>query len=211
MDGLLIDSEPFWREAEIIAFASVGVALTDAMCRETIGLRVDDVVEYWYRRHPWQTTSKAEVERRIIDEGVRLIRLRGEPMAGVAEATGLVASLGLRAALVSSSPHRLIRAVVERLDLGDTFELVHSAEDEEYGKPHPAVYLTAARRLGVLPTACLAIEDSLTGVLAAKAARMRCVAVPEACARDDPRFSLADATLASLAELTRDVVARLDR
>jgi sugar-phosphatase len=209
MDGLLIDSEPFWREAEVIAFGSVGLQLTDEMCRQTTGLRVDDVVEYWYRRHPWQSVPRCEVERRIIDEGVRLIRLRGEPMAGVAHATSLVASLGLRMALVSSSPLRLIRAVVAQLGLDGVFEVMHSAEDEEYGKPHPAVYLAAARRLGVRPTACLAIEDSLPGVLAAKAARMRCVAVPESGVRGDPRFALADATIDSLAELTGDLVARL--
>jgi sugar-phosphatase len=209
MDGLLIDSEPFWREAEIVAFGSVGLELTDEMCRQTMGLRVDDVVEYWYGLHAWTGASKREVEHRIIDEGVRLIKLRGEPMAGVADATRLVAGLGLRTALVSSSPRRLIDAVVERLGLEVGFEFVHSAELEAYGKPHPAVYLAAADRLGVRPTACLAIEDSLPGVLAAKAARMRCVAMPESRARHDPRFSLADATLGSLVELTSDLVARL--
>ena len=211
MDGLLIDSEPFWREAEIIAFGSVGLELTDEMCRRTLGLRVDDVVEYWYAVQPWPDVPKHEVERRIIDEGIRLIELRGEPMAGVADATRLVARLGMRTALVSSSPRRLIRAVIERLGLEDAFDLVHSAEDEEYGKPHPAVYLAAAAKLGVAPTACVAIEDSLTGVLSAKAARMRCVAVPESSARHDPRCSLADATLDSLAELTSDLLARLGR
>ena len=129
-----------------------------------------------------------------MDEGIRLIRLRGASMPGVARAVALVAERGLRAALVSSSPRRMIEAVVERLGLGGDFELVHSAEDEEYGKPHPAVYLTAASLLGVRPAACLALEDSLPGVIAAKAARMRCVAVPEPGSLADPRFSIADSS-----------------
>ena len=209
MDGLLIDSEPFWREAEVIAFAEVGIALTDEMCRETMGLRVDDVVELWYGRQPWEGVSKRDVEQRIVDEGVRLIELRGEPMPGVAYATRLVAERGLRAALVSSSPQRMIRAVVERLGLGAFFEATYSAEDEPYGKPHPGVYLTAARALDVAPTACLAIEDSLMGVLAAKAGRLRCVAVPEPRSYDDPRFSIAGLKIASLEELTAEALAAL--
>ena len=84
MDGLLIDSEPFWREAEIAAFGEVGVVLTDDMCRRTTGLRVDDVVEYWHRERPWDGVAKTDVERRIVDEGIRLIRLRGASMPGVA-------------------------------------------------------------------------------------------------------------------------------
>jgi len=89
--------------------------------------------------------------------------------------------------------------VLAALDLGEAFEVVHSAEDEPYGKPHPGIYLTAAERLGVDPVACVAIEDSVAGVVAAKAARMAAVAVPED--RGDPRFGIADAVLDSLADL----------
>jgi mannitol-1-/sugar-/sorbitol-6-/2-deoxyglucose-6-phosphatase len=209
MDGLLIDSEPFWRESETAVFATVGIALTDEMCRQTTGLRVDDVVEHWHRERPWDGVPKRKVELRIVDECVRLIRLRGEPLPAVRETIGLVGERGLRAALVSSSPTRMIEAVVARLDLGGAFELVHSAEEEEFGKPHPAVYIHAARKLGVRPAACLAIEDSLAGVIAAKAARMRCVAVPEPGARRDPRFSIADAVFDSLAELTPEALSAL--
>lgn len=204
MDGLLIDSEPYWREAEIIAFGRVGLTLTDALCRTTMGLRVDDVVEHWYRISPWPDVSKAEVERRIIEECTRIIGERGEPMRGVPSAIDLVAGRGLRMAVVSSSPTTLIAAVLDRLGISGAFELLQSAEDEPYGKPHPGVYLSAARTLGVAPTSCLAIEDSVTGVIAAKAGRMRCIAVPEPALRDDPRFSIADLTLDSLDDLSSE-------
>ncbi len=209
MDGLLIDSEPYWREAEIVAFGSVGLTLTDAMCRTTMGLRVDDVVEHWYRIDPWPEVSKAEVERGIIEECSRIIGERGEPMRGVRSAIGLVASRALRMAVVSSSPTTLIAAVLDRLGIADAFELIHSAENEPYGKPHPGVYLSAARTLGVAPSSCLAIEDSVTGVIAAKAGRMRCIAVPEPALRDDPRFSIADITLDSLDDLSAELLDRL--
>jgi sugar-phosphatase len=76
--------------------------------------------------------------------------------------------------------------------------VLQSAEHEPYGKPHPGVYIAAARALGVSPGDCLAIEDSANGLLAAKAARMRCIVVPEPAVRHDRRFCIADAVLDSL-------------
>ena len=106
-----------------------------------------------------------------------------------------------RLALASSSPMMLIDAVLDTLGVRGAFDVVHSAESEAYGKPHPAVFLSAARRLDVPPTECVALEDSLAGVLSARAARMACIAVPEAAQRHDPRFSIADRVLDSLLDL----------
>ena len=83
----------------------------------------------------------------------------------------------------------------------DRFALIHSAEDEEYGKPHPAVYLTAASKLGVAPKRCLAWEDAPAGVVAAKAASMTCIADPESGEGGDPPFALADLVVDSLEEV----------
>ena len=79
-----------------------------------------------------------------------------------------------------------------------------SAANERYGKPHPAVFLTAAERLGVAAEDCVVLEDSMTGVVAAKAARMRCIAVPEDHPHHAPAFALADAVRASLVGITAD-------
>ena len=99
---------------------------------------------------------------------------------------------------------KLIRSVLSVGGLGGRFEVVHSAEEEERGKPHPAVYLSTARKLGIHPYRCLAIEDSINGVRSAKAAGMVCVAVPEA---RPPRgsFGGADLVLDSLAEIDETV------
>ena len=91
-----------------------------------------------------------------------------------------------------------IDAVLRRLRIADRFAVVRSAETEPWGKPHPAIFLTTAAALAVPPTACLVFEDSLPGLIAAKAARMACVCVPESCPDHDPRFVLADACLPSL-------------
>jgi sugar-phosphatase len=201
MDGVLIDSEPFWQEAEITAFERVGLGLTRAMCRETMGLRVDEVVAHWRRRHGWASDLSGELEEAIISGVVERILREGEAKEGVGHALAFFEGRGVRVALASSSAYRLIGAVLDRLGLAGAFELVYSAEEEPYGKPHPGVYLTTAAKLGVPPAASLAIEDSFNGVLAAKAARMRCLAVPEPAMRHDPRFVIADTILGSLADL----------
>ncbi len=204
LDGLLIDSEPHWRDAEIEVFATVGVELTDAMCQRTTGLRIDEVVAYWHARAPWTGPGVAEVTARIVAGVSARVAGAGVAKPGVAEALAVVRERGVPIGLASSSPLPLIRAAVARLGLEGAFDVLCSAEGEAYGKPHPAVYLTCAARLAVPAPACLAIEDSVNGLVAAKAARMRCVVVPDGDA-DDPRFGLADRVLPSLAQLTHQV------
>lgn len=211
MDGLLVDSEPLWHEAEIAAFARVGVRLDSTACLQTTGLRVDETVDHWYRRHAWTGTPPAELTADIVDRVTRLIAERAVAKSGATAAVSAFEQHGFRLALASSSPERVIAAVLDRLDLGRRFEVVVSAEHEKYGKPHPAIYLTAASQLGIAPTSCTAIEDSLNGVIAAKAAKMTCIAVPDVGHRGDPRFALADQVFDSLDDLVRSFGARKRR
>ncbi|HEY0839681.1 MAG TPA: hexitol phosphatase HxpB [Vulgatibacter sp.] len=201
MDGLLIDSEPLWQEAELEVFGGLGVPITREACVETRGLRLDEVVSLWMRRHPWTGPGEREVHGRILETMAALIRARGEALPGALQAIEEMRRRTPRIGLATSSPGMLIEAVLDTLGIRGQFDVVHSAEGEPYGKPHPAVFLSAARLLGVAPTECVAFEDSVAGVVAAKAARMACVAVPEAAQADDPRFSLADRVLASLLEV----------
>ena len=83
----------------------------------------------------------------------------------------------------------------------DVLALRCSAEDEAFGKPHPAVFITAAQRMGIQPDRCVVIEDAPAGVLAAKAARMACVAIPEASERTHPQILIADLVVESLREV----------
>lgn len=200
MDGVLIDSEPLWREVEREVFASVGIELTDEDLFPTMGVRVADVVERWHSRHPWTEPSRREVADAIVQGVVRSVEQHGAPNDGAARAVAYIRGLGLRLALASSSPMPLIRAVLSLDDLADLFDIVVSGEDEQHGKPHPAVYLSAARGLEVAPERCLAVEDSINGVRSAKAAGMVCVAVT-AVGGDHDVFAEADLVIGSVGEL----------
>lgn len=206
MDGILIDSEPYWREAEIEIFQTVGIELDEADCVETQGIRIQEIAEFRFSQKPWKDRTPAQVADAIVDKVITLVQERGEPKEGALEAVSLCRKLSARLAVCSSSPHRLIAATLGKLGLERSFSLTHSAEDERYGKPHPAVYLTTAHRLGVDPVGCVAIEDSLSGVLAAKAARMACVAVPDPVIPHQEKFAIADAVIPSLLGLTESIL-----
>ncbi len=178
MDGLLIDSEPLWRRAEIAAFATVGVALTDEMCKETMGQRLDSMVAHWRRRFHWDGPTDEEMGQDILERVTRLIAAEGEALPGGNALISRLRELGVPLGLASSSPLALIEAVLARLQLREAFTVLATAVDEVEGKPHPGVYLSAAQRLGVAPERCLAFEDSPAGVTAAVRAGMWVVAVP---------------------------------
>jgi len=213
MDGLLIDTEPVWRDVERELFGELGIQLSEADMLATMGRRALELVAHWRRQRPWPGAETGEpsdqvLAERVIDRMVAHVSSRGEPMPGVVQAIELIRRLGLRVAIASSSPHRLIDAVCARLRL-EWIEVRCSASDEQRGKPAGDVYLTAARRLGLRPAACLAIEDSPNGVLAARAAGMRCVAVPDRHLAGDPRYREADLVLGSLRELDEEVLRTL--
>ena len=205
MDGLLIDSEPLWQEAEILIFKRVNIELTRELCLQTKGLRIDEVVNYWYQKYPWTNLTKKEVEDLIVASVIELIHLKGEPLAGVERAISFVRQKQVQIALASSSATIIIQAALQKLKLADVFVQIYSAQTELFGKPHPGVYLTTANKLNVLPQECLALEDSLNGVLAAKAAQMKCIAIPEPLQYDNPKFAIADITLKSLEQLNDEV------
>lgn len=216
MDGLLIDSEPLWHAAEIRIFGRYGVPLTAERCRETKGMFVGEVTRHWYARYPWTGPTPDAVAVEVIDAMASLLGAEVSLKRGACHALDFCRRRGLSLALASSSPRALIDVVVERLDLGGWFAVVHSAEDEPAGKPHPAVFLTTAALLATSPERCIVFEDSPAGVAAAAAAGMVCVAVPEewvpssAEGAPDP-FDAADLVIESLEDLDDEVWFRLTR
>jgi sugar-phosphatase len=202
LDGVLVDSEPLWHVAELEVFRALGVPLTTEGCLETTGLRVDAVVRHWHARHPWSAPDLAEVEARVVERVAALIAERAQPMAHARAAVEDARVRGLRLGLASSSPVRVIEAALERLGLRAALACVRSAEQLARGKPDPAVYLLACADLAVEPARAVAVEDSQSGILAARAAGMRVVAVPDPRARPPAALSLADEVLPDLGGLS---------
>jgi len=209
LDGLLIDSEPYWRQAEIEVFSSVGLHLSETDTRQTMGLRIDDAVRHWWDRHPWTGMTPVEVEQATTERVAELIACKGEPMPGALEAIELCGRLSLPVAVCSGSYAVVIEAALRRLGVESEVSVWHSAEWEPLGKPHPGAYLSTAAKLGVHPSDCLAVEDSFNGAISAKAARMRVVVVPEASAAGSARWGFCEAVLDSLHAFDEGLLASL--
>jgi sugar-phosphatase len=203
MDGLLIDSEPLWRQVEIEIFGRLGVPLTTDLCLETRGMVVGEMTRYWYERYRWEGPTPDIVATEITEAMASLLATDVTLKPGARHAVAFCRDEGLQLAVASSSPRRLIEVVLARSGLAPSFAVLHSAQEERAGKPDPAVFLTTAARLGVEPGRCVVFEDSPAGVAAAIAAGMACVAVPEV---DQPNgaaasFALADVVIGTLEDV----------
>lgn len=192
MDGVLTDSEPIWKIAMEEVFSHVGCNLTRQDFQRTVGLRLDEVVTYWYDVAPWEKYSAIDVERMIVKRMDELLRKQAVPLPGVPEALEYFRSNGKKIGLATSSYTVLINAILETMGVTHYFDVVWSAENELYGKPHPAVYITTAQKLEVNPKKCLVIEDSLNGIISGKAAKMSVICIPEKTHFPEPKLMLAD-------------------
>lgn len=198
LDGLLIDSEPLWEEAEMAIFARIGITITREVCMKVKGMRVDESVKYILNMFPGATANPEKLTQQIQEKVVRLIGEKGKGMPGYIYILHFFRSRGIKVGLASASKMEIINAALQKLGISHHFEVIHSAEYEKYGKPHPGIFLTASEHLKMKPEHCLVFEDSLNGVIAARAARMRVVAVPEASIQTEPRFAIAHLILPSL-------------
>ncbi len=206
MDGLLIDSEPHWDTAKRKNFDSIGVKLSKAQEDDHRGRRISENIEHIFLDQPWVGPSQKEVSNSIVQDVIDLIKLKGRLKDGVIEAINLCNKLNIKLAVASSSPDKLIDVVLDTFDLRKHFNIVYSADNEEYGKPHPGVFISTAKLLSVPVQQCLVFEDAPSGVLAAKAAKMVCIAVPEANLKNDKYVQTADVILDSLSNLTEDLI-----
>ena len=202
MDGLLVDTEPLWVVAMQQVLQTVNVTITPELAIQTTGLRTVEVVNYWYDHFKWNGKTKEQVSQEIIEAVSEQVVCNGKPMEGMKYILDFFKEQKIKLGLASSSPIEFIHLVLDHFGLNPYFEAVASAEHEPYGKPHPAVYLSCAQQLKSNPLNCLAFEDSINGMVAAKAARMKVVAVPEMHNKQNPKYTLADLKLDKLSDFT---------
>jgi beta-phosphoglucomutase-like phosphatase (HAD superfamily) len=186
MDGTLADTAPVWRVAEDALFAACGTPWDAAVQRQCLGMNARDLAA---KVHELLRPAAPVAECQRVMRETLVATYRGGTVREMPGAVALVRRLAGRVplAVASGSPLAGIETVVTQLGIRDLFALLLTSEEVARGKPHPDVFLEAARRLGVPPAECVVFEDSLVGTQAAVAAGMRvyvCPAVaPEAIAK----------------------------
>ncbi len=209
MDGLLIDSEPLWQEAGIETLSGFGIRLTLEQYHTSTGLRTTEWVAHWFRQYAVSQDHAAEAIDTIIRKAIEKIAAAGVALPGSMEILQFFKNNNILTGLATSSPMSLVDVVVDKLQIRHYFKVMSSAEHLPYGKPHPQVFLDCAGALGVLPEDCIVFEDSFNGLIAAKAAKMKCVVVPAREQSSHPRWSAADLKLTTLEEFTDETLMKL--
>jgi HAD superfamily hydrolase (TIGR01509 family) len=208
LDGVLVDTEPWWDDIRLEFATRHGRPWTDADREAVMGAN----------SRQWSATMRErlrldlapeQIERQVVDGVLRRYATEHPPrIDGAADAVRRIGAT--RPIAIASSAHReIIEAALLALDLDGHFGAVVSSDEVAHGKPAPDVYLEAARRLGVDPARCLVVEDSRNGVLAARAAGMTVVLVPSALIPPAPGTeALADVVLHRLADLDPDALTK---
>ena len=197
MDGLLLDTEVLWHRAEVELFARHGAEYTFEDKLTVMGTSAEFTGTFFARRLGYEPEMGPQLVREVVE------LMHGELQAEVDArpgATELIARLHGRIplGLASNSPGFLVEAALASAGLSDTFDAIVSADDVARHKPAPDIYQLVCARLGVAPSEALALEDTASGIAAAKAAGLTCIAVPQFAETD---VSAADRVIDSLEEL----------
>ncbi|HET9015817.1 MAG TPA: HAD family phosphatase [Thermomicrobiaceae bacterium] len=200
LDGLLVDSEPVQIAAWEAFLAGHGRELGPTLVADMFGLRIRD-------------SARLVVERLALDLAVDEVIARRDALffaslpgglRAMPGATALVAELtrrGIPLALATSGHRRYVDVALDAIGLSGAFAVEITGDMVARGKPDPDIYLAAAQGLGIASEDCVALEDAPLGVASAKAAAMRCLAIPNAMTRDLPGLDVADAVLGSLGDV----------
>ena len=203
MDGLLIDSEPLWREAAQETFALYNIRLSEDEYKITTGLRSREFVRWWLSQYKIPETEFGAAENKLVKNVSEKLKTRGDAMPGVKHIFNFFREQNFKIGLASSSHVAVIDVAVDKLGIRDYLHTITSAENLFYGKPHPQVYLNCAAELNSAPIECICFEDSFYGMIAGLAARMQCVVVPEHTQYQQERWGAANLKLSSLQNFNR--------
>ena len=201
MDGLLLDTETLWHSAEVELFARHGGEFSWEDKMAVIGTSYDFTADYFADRLGVPRQRGPELVSEMISLMHDLVRRSVDARPGAIELVDGLRELGVPLGLASNSPRFLVDDALATAGLSDAFDAIVTSDDVDRAKPAPDIYLLACERLAVAPADALALEDSASGVAAAKAAGLTCIAVPQFAETD---VSAADRIVDSLEELLAD-------
>ncbi|MES2429486.1 MAG: hexitol phosphatase HxpB [Bacteroidota bacterium] len=198
MDGVLIDSEPLWSEATDEVFKKYGIAITQTQYSTTTGLRTKEFVNWWFSVYKIPLENAVRAEQDIVETVVNKINQKGMAMPGLEHIFNYFIDRKFKIGMATSSGYPVINTVIKKLGISNYLQAISSADDLQYGKPHPEVYLNCASKLGSNPVECICFEDSFNGMIAAKASKMKCVVIPAPHENQHIKFNAADLKISSL-------------
>ncbi|MCW2497909.1 HAD family phosphatase [Jatrophihabitans sp.] len=203
MDGTLVDTEPYWMAAEFALVDEFGGSWSDEHAHALVGNALLTSAHY-LREHGGVDLEPELIVERLLTSVVAAAREELPWRPGARELLASLRAADVPVALVTMSYDVLAQTMIDGLPAG-TFDAVITGDQVVDGKPHPEAYLTAAARLGVDPTHCVAIEDSPTGLASAEAAGCVVVAVPHrVTVAPAPRRRFVDSLTALNAETLRN-------
>jgi HAD superfamily hydrolase (TIGR01509 family) len=206
MDGVLTESEPFIAGAAVRMFAEKGITVQPEDFRPFIGMGEDRFIG-GVAEARGVTLDMPRDKVRTYEIYLDLIKGQLEPLPGVAEFVNHCRQLGLKLAVASSADRMKVEGNLNEIGFSPTaFDAVIVGEDVARKKPAPDIFLEAARRLGLDPTACLVVEDAVSGVTAAKAAGARCLGLTTSFRADQLAAAGADWTAPNLETAPGDVL-----
>lgn len=176
MDGVIVDSEKFWVQAEKEVFCSLGVQVTSDLSVLTQSMTTTEVTKFWYERFPWQKKSIEAVEQMVISRVIDLIEKEDCVIPDIKTTMEKLTNEGLKIGIATNSPYRVIPTVLKKANILNLVNVISSSEEEENGKPLPDVYIKALNKLELNANQCVAIEDSNAGIRAAKEAGLKVIA-----------------------------------
>ena len=206
MDGLLIDSEPFWEEAGKETLEKFNVSLTPEQYASSTGLRTEEWLQHWFHHFNINKKYINETEKIVVQKAIEKIVAHGETMPGVNYILDFFKQRSFKIGLATSSPLSLANPVVDKLNIRSYLQTITSAEELPFGKPHPQVFINCVAELNSTALQSLVFEDSFNGMIAAKAARMKCVVIPVSYQQNEIKWKAADLQLQSLEEFNEDLL-----
>jgi mannitol-1-/sugar-/sorbitol-6-/2-deoxyglucose-6-phosphatase len=198
MDGLLIDSEPLWQEAGKETLEKFDVILSNEQYQSSTGLRTPEWIDHWFSFFGIDKKHAPDAIKTIESTAISKIKDNGEALPGVDYIMEFFKERQLTLAVASSSPMELINVVVDKLNIRSYLSNTTSAEKLPFGKPHPQVFIECAQSLKIPANQCLVFEDSFNGMIAAKAAKMKCVVIPHESVFHGEQWGAADLKVDSL-------------